>query len=310
MISMSSKLFVFGLLFVLQVIGLGYADDSETGSMDINPPGLCREFVALAGNLKHLARNGYFNFQTKSGRIKRMYCNLVDEHCGVKGWLRVAKVNASTGVCPENFKIDYVHSLLKVCRGNKTYPGIRRSRLYTMTFHIDVPFTRVAAFVEGYQFGSPGAFDNNYNDSMDGVAFYYGNFSSNTFLWAYVAGEADKKGSTGCPCSSVPGAEAPHGIHHYCDTGNSGSTSQSIWYYNKPLWTGNGCPTNSTCCDPPDLPYFCRSGLRNTAAADRFTVAIHLSDGANLADIGIKQVIFYSGQLFFMGIQNAAVSEA
>ena len=283
---MSSKLFL-GLLFVLQVIGSGYAN---------NHPGLCREFLYLARvlGLEHFVQNGNYSIPLKSGHYaKKMYCNMVDERCGGKGWLRVAKVDASTGVCPENFKIDYAHSQIKVCRGNKTSSQLNRGRLYTMTFPIEVNFTRVAAFVEGYQFGSPGAFSRNHTYSMDGIAFYYGSFTSNTFLWAYAAGEADKKGSTGCPCSTVPGDEAPYGIYHYCDTGNSGNTSHSIWYYNKPLWTGNGCPTTSTCCDPPDLPYFCRSGLRNTASADKFTVAVHLSHGTNLEDIGISNLEIY-----------------
>jgi hypothetical protein len=298
MINMSSKLFL-GLLFVLQVIGSGYSAinwddvDLNRGRADYNPAASCRQILDLAGPLADMVQNGYYYFQTKRDDVKQMYCNMVDERCGVKGWMRVAKVNASTGVCPENFKIDYAHCQLKVCRGNKTSPELSRGRLYTMTFPINIPFTRVAAFVEGYQFGSPGAFDRNHTYSMDGITFYYGSFRSNTFLWAYAAGEADRKGSTGCPCSTESGAESPYGNYHYCDTGNSGSTSQHIWYHNKPLWTGSGCPTNSTCCDPPDLPYFCRSGLRNAAAADRFTVAVRLSDCAHLEDIGISSLEIY-----------------
>jgi hypothetical protein len=301
MINMSSKLFL-GLLFVLQVIGSGYSAinwddvDLNRGRADYNPAASCRQILDLAGPLADMVQNGYYYFQTKRDDVKQMYCNMVDERCGVKGWMRVAKVNASTGVCPENFKIDYAHCQLKVCRGNKTSPELSRGRLYTMTFPINIPFTRVAAFVEGHQFGSPDAFNRrNTRGGLDGITFSYGNSRTQHLLWVYAAGVADKKDRADCPCSTVSGDAAPsrYGRFHYCDTGNSGRTSQNRWFTEKVLWSGEGCPATSTCCDATDLPYFCRSHLQNSRNTDRFVISTRLNDPASIEDIGITKLEIY-----------------
>ena len=72
-----------------------------------------------------------------------------------------------------------------------------------------------------------------------------------------------KKDRADCPCSTVPGdaAQSKFGSFHYCDTGNSGNSSQNRWFTEKVLWSGEGCPSTSTCCNNPNLPYFCRTDL-------------------------------------------------
>ena len=44
--------------------------------------------------------------------------------------------------------------------------------------------------------------------------------------------------------------------HYYCESGNVGTLDQ--WSSDDPLWDGEDCPTNNTCCDPPNLPWFNR----------------------------------------------------
>ena len=307
---MSYKLLI-GHLFILYVFVarfgytnfIGYDIDLHTGRSRERPANSCQQILDLAGPLAARMQSDYYYVNTSSNislfpDVKQMYCNLVDERCGQKGWMRVAEVNASTGICPENFTIRFADRALKVCCGNKTTPGRRRGRLYTIIFPINVPFTRVAAFVEGYQFGTPDAFSRRNAYGMDGIAFYLASSHSNikSLLWAYAAGVADKKNHADCPCSTIPGDQPRRRYssdYHYCDTGNPGSISQRIWFTHRPLWTGNGCPATSSCCDPPDLPYFCRSGLRNTEKADRFIVEIRLSEDAHLEDIGISHLQIY-----------------
>ena len=269
---------------------------SRIGSTAENPASSCGAIVDAASGAQ--LQNGEYYINTSSG-VQRMYCNLIDQRCGVRGWMRVAKVDASSGECPNNFRLDLAGSGIRVCRGNITAPITGRSRVHRATFSVSgLSFTRVTAFVEGHQFGSPDAFSRrNTFGAIDGITFSYGNSGTQRLLWAYAAGVADKKDRADCPCSTVPGDAAPSkfGSYHYCDTGNSGNTSQNRWFTEKVLWSGEGCPTTSTCCNAPDLPYFCRSHLQNSQTTDRFVITVRLSDPASLEDIGITKLeIFVS----------------
>ena len=267
---------------------------SRIGSTADNPASSCGAIVDAASGAQ--LQNGESYINTSSG-VQRMYCNLVDQRCGVKGWMRVARVDASSGECPSNFRLDSAGSGIKVCRGNITAPITGRSRVHQAIFSVSgLSFTRVTAFVEGHQFGSPDAFNrSNTLRGMDGITFSYGNSRTQRTLWAYAAGVADKKDRSDCPCSTVPGdaASSRFGNHHYCDTGNSGHTSQNRWFTEKVLWSGEGCPANSTCCDAPDLPYFCRSHLQDSQTTDRFVVTMRFNDPASLEDIGITKLEIY-----------------
>ena len=302
---MSYRLLV-GHLFVFIVFG---ARTHCFNSRDFNilvgrswnyPANSCQQIVDLAGPLADRIDNGYYYVRTQFNgsdypAVRKVYCKVDEERCGQKGWMRIATVNAQSGFCPTNFSIYFADRARRVCRGSRTTPGSHRGRLYTATFQLtnNFPFfTRVAAFVEGYQFGNPFAFS---NARMDGITFYYGNSTFKYFLWAYAVGSSDRGGPTACPCSTVPGVQPPigYGNCYYCDTGTSRRQRLPTWYSRRPLFTGNCCPEGSTCCAPHDLPYFCRSGLRDTTTADRFTVEVYLRDGANRTDVGISRLGIY-----------------
>ena len=85
---------------------------------------------------------------------------LPGDFCGVRGWRRVVSVNARSGKCPNNFRLDSAGSGIRVCRGDTAVrPLLGGSRIHRTTFNVSgLLFTKVAGFVEGYQFGSPDAF--------------------------------------------------------------------------------------------------------------------------------------------------------
>ena len=210
----------------------------------------------------------------------------------------ILTVDASSGECPSNFNlIDLPINGTRVCRSTITGAG---SCVHRVNFSINrtVSFTNVAGFVEGYQFGSPDAFSRRFTrGGIDGIIFSYGNSSNQYFLWAYAAGVADKMAIADCPCSTAPGDAAPSefGKFYYCDTGNFGNTIQYRWFTEKVLWSGEGCPSTSTCCDDPNLPYFCRTDLdvQKTRNADRFAITMRFSNPDFREDIGITKLEIY-----------------
>jgi hypothetical protein len=261
------------------------------GFTHFNPANSCREIFEAIGQ-EAGRRNAFYYIQTGDGP-QEMYCNMEDEHCGMRGWLLVGDVDASAGACPENFRLDEAPGGVKVCRGETrravSGPGPR----YEMTFPVNgLSFTKVTGFVEAYQFGTPDAFSTQDAAKMDGIIFYYGNSRTRHLLWAYAAG----KGDFDCPCSTTPGDPAPSGFgrYYYCDSGNPDPSDYHYeWFMDKVLWSGNGCPDTNTCCDPPNLPYFCQSNQQHSSTTDKFIVEVNFNEDRDDEDIGITRLGFY-----------------
>ena len=46
---------------------------------------------------------------------------------------------------------------------------------------------------------------------------------------------------------------------YYCESGVNIGFQTHVLYPNDPLWDGQGCGgLERTCCDPPNLPWFCK----------------------------------------------------
>ena len=123
------------------------------------------------------------------------------------------------------------------------------------------------------------------NPYVDGLSITYG--SPRQHLWTYVAAQNGR-----CLCHSPTHASRPPsfvGQHFYCD----GWPEQysATWYTLYPLWDGEGCPTNNTCCDPQDLPWFHRT--LNTASTDDIEVRWCHDEGAGNEDFGVDLLELY-----------------
>ena len=85
--------------------------------------------------------------------------------------------------------------------------------------------------------------------------------------WTYAAGvtEGSFSGSS-CPCTGIgdpPSAFA--GSDYYCESGHDTGSLNGVLYTNDPLWDGQDCGgTEGTCCDPPNLLWFCKELPRST----------------------------------------------
>ena len=111
--------------------------------------------------------------------------SLPEDLCGVSGWRRVVSVIAGSGECPNNFRLDSVGRGIRVCRGDIiAHPLTGGRRIHRATFNVSgQSFTKVAGYVEAYQFGSADAFSRvDTRGGIDGITFSYGNSSSQYFL--------------------------------------------------------------------------------------------------------------------------------
>ena len=135
--------------------------------------------------------------------------------------------------------------------------------------------------VRGYQFVSPDAFlrrascpapctiDNIY---VDGVSITHG-ASPRKHIWTYAAGiyengTIDVDRASTCPCNGTGGESPPSFVasDYYCESGLNHSPWQpSVLHSNDPLWDGQDCNgPEGTCCDPPNLPWFCKELSEST----------------------------------------------
>ena len=124
--------------------------------------------------------------------------------------------------------------------------------------------------VVGYQKGTPdgigGSNEGRYPSRsingpyVDGVSITYG--TPRKHIWTYAIGYTDNAHHhySNCPCSHYPGYWPPAFVHenYYCESGASTSASTSRYYTSDPVWDGEGCPSDSSCCSEPSLPWFHR----------------------------------------------------
>ena len=178
------------------------------------------------------------------------------------GWVRVANLNMTdpNQQCPENLQLSFT-SPIRLC-------GRRTGGCNSVTFTTyGVRYQRVCGRVRGYQFKTTDAFVTSYTDIdnpyVDGVSITHG-ASPRMHIWTYAAGYTEESASHGllwtCPCTGH-GRSPPNfvGSDYYCESGRDHLRVPLMLYPNDVLWDGQGCDgLERTCCDPPNLPWFCR----------------------------------------------------
>ena len=180
------------------------------------------------------------------------------------GWVRVANLNMTDPdqQCPGNLRLSHTNPI-RVC-GRRIGVGCDS---VILTAH-GIQYQKVCGRVRGYAFGTPDAFDEVYGNCphpctidsqyFDGVSITHGT-SPRKHIWTYAAGlYEDRRLTTSCPCNG--GTSPPNfvGSDYYCEAGFSGQ-ARFVLYSDDPLWDGQDCRGfERTCCDPPNLPWFCK----------------------------------------------------
>ena len=229
--------------------------------------------------------SAFYWVRASNGSAVRVYCDMT-RLCGkvTGGWMRVACLdfnNIATS-CPSGLR-ERDDSGIRTC-GIESSEAACPSVMFSTS---GVEYTKVCGKILAYQFSSPDAFgDSNPNiDSnyVDGVSLTHGPPPRN-HIWTFAAAldEDDDDDST-CECSNSQsaGRSSPLfvGQDYFCDSGlqNYGTFSdRGEFFPDDPLWDGDGCGSESTCCsfnNPPwfykELPSPTRDGIEMRVCCDQ-----------------------------------------
>ena len=214
------------------------------------------------------AETGYYWIKNSTGSAVNMYCKM-DANCTgyTGGWMRVAYIDMrnSSHQCPSGFQtLIRSSNPRRVCDTT----GYSYSSCPSTSFSVHgLSYRHVYGRILAYQNGYPVAFHFNSYNSIDqayvfGVSLTCGR-NPRKHIWTF-AGATDETSSRPdfkCPCinrhmsSSTSRIPSFIGNDLFCDTGfsNHHSSDGRVFYPNDPLWDGNGCGSNNTCCSVSNL---------------------------------------------------------
>ena len=254
------------------------------GQCVCSPAASCKEIYQH----DHTARSGYYWINTNK-QPQRIYCEMNTTRCGniTGGWMRVAHIdmNTSQQTCPSPLKT--ITSPKRMCVQQQTAAGCSSVRYPTL----GLPYTQVCGQAVGYMYGSAEGLQAYYTNKtidspyVDGLSITYG--SPRHHLWTYAASI-----NRLCLCQSRSLASQPPSFvedDYYCDGLNQPWGYK--WYPEYRLWDGVGCPTNNTCCDSPNVPWFHRT--LNTTITDDIEVRMCRDQESDNEDVGVELMELY-----------------
>ena len=179
------------------------------------------------------------------------------------------------------------------------------SRLFFTTFITQgVECSKVCGKVIGYQYYTTDGYRPSLDTPginqtyVDGVSITHG--SPRQHVWTFVAAHDEVVNSqlpfeyTACPCihpsHSFEGVIPSFiGNDYYCETGRR-TYSEQHYYFDDPLWDGEGCEGENECCDRGG-PWFCKQLPQSTQDDIEFRVC--RDENRNNEDIGLEQIELY-----------------
>ncbi|KAL5518306.1 hypothetical protein EMCRGX_G004015, partial [Ephydatia muelleri] len=161
-------------------------------------------------------------------------------------------------------------------------------------------YLTVCGWFRGYQIGTPDSFTSFAGLGfdietyyVDGVSVTYGSPGNRSHVYTNAAGymETNYKGS--CPCAGGDPPPSFVGSDYYCESGNPGPDwNHTEFYYSDVLWDGQQCGGDeSTCCNPPDLPWFCKTFP--TPISEDLEVRICMDEDLDNENVAIESFALY-----------------
>ena len=192
--------------------------------------------------------------------------------CGGPEWTRAVYLNMSdpSQSCPSNLTL--VNSPIRGCE-RTTVNSIECDSVY---YSVGGSYSRVCGRILAYQEGYAACFYRAIHDNqslegayLDGISLTHGVQGSRQHIWSFVGATYEQhpnyRTHLNCSCTNTSVSwsyQIPTFIkdNFFCETGNPGpNTSHTRYYTNDPLWDGQGCGGNSTCCEFNTPPWFCTS---------------------------------------------------
>jgi len=181
------------------------------------------------------------------------------------GWIKIADIHDGEN-CPSAWQsITIPQTSKKACRSGQDAAGA-----YTANFSTEEAcegFQHFCGKVIGYQKGTPDGFNEKavvgtqIDDCyLDGLSITYG--QQRKHLWSLAIGVSLDNFTTlgNCPCSENAGQSPPSFVRddYYCDSASIGLPLTSAYFPDNPVWDGEGCSSNNSCCAQANMPYFYR----------------------------------------------------
>ena len=200
---------------------------------------------------------------------------------GTPGWRRVTFIDMTDTSynCPPGLNLTS-YSKRTCGRAHSHYRGCSST-----TFSVGgSEYSRVCGRIRGYQVGSSLAF-RGYNTNpqslnnlyVDGVSLTHGPDDGRQHIWTFAAGLTEAKipaleTPQVCPCDDRSTSAPPPfvGEDYFCESGLNRAWTRSfhgVFFPDDPLWDGEGCTSNSTCCQFNNPPWF-TNNLPNSTTDD------------------------------------------
>ena len=213
---------------------------------------------------------------------------------GTGGWRRVVYLDMTNPntTCPSGWKLN--NDPKRTC-----------GRVSTSAFTCDSvtfpvcggDYTRVCGRIVAYQDEGTGAFEP-YDDGVvitiegsyaTGVSLTHG--SPRQHIWTFAAGHSEYENTNYvCPCDTTIDISIPPfvGGDYFCESGRN-SHEINMFFPDDPLWDGDGCSANSTCCSFNNPPYFTKQ-LPNPTTDD---IEARLCNDYTIEDTPIELIELY-----------------
>ena len=265
------------------------------GSTANRPASSCGQILSCDPS----STSGYYWIASLDGnRTVHMYCSM-SETCEKRsgGWMRVAELDMtnSSNQCPSGLqeRKDYSQRL---CTKDTNDGGC--SNVFFKVSNIS--YDQVCGKIIAYQYGSPNSFHT--GGPIDGVyldGISLTNCEPREHIWSFGAGldEVGSYPSSNCPCTNTTlaaSATAPPdfvGNDYFCDTGSTNEYQKNHLYFDDPLWDGDGCGPDNTCCSLNNPPWFFKQ-LQSSTSED-IEMRVCCDESHEDEDIYIKQIELY-----------------
>ena len=262
--------------------------------------------VSSCSNIPQGSPSGLYLIQTSSSNSPvQVYCDMNPTRCSCSntgGWTRVANLDMTdhSQQCPDGFNlVNRTTAPLRTC--GRSGPVRCASTIFPVH---GIEYSQVCGRVIGYQDKTPDAFDVYPRSSfqsidshyVDGVSLTHGHLPRQ-HIWTFAASAGETHSNTAflCPCTrpgSTDNVTIPSyvGNDYFCETAERG-TYRFIFYPDDPLWNGQGCGGNSTCCSFNNPPWFCKRLPQPTT--DDIELRLCADEGTGNEDTPLEIVEIY-----------------